>query len=106
MKDSWFISGALSLALVAGPLSLFSAQAGVSDPADVYLVVSLSRQAELSSQFDPQGLRPVGPTTGFLGRFVIAPPDAHASLTSAGYLVLPASALAALCGADAPERRS
>jgi hypothetical protein len=105
MRDALFISGALLLALVAGPLSHVSAQAGAADPGDVYLVVSLGGRADLSSSVDTSGSRPLGPTEGLLGRFVIAPPDAHASLKKAGFLVLPASTLAAICGLSGTDRR-
>jgi|GEM_PF-5898558 len=98
MQNTFWIIGAFVLALGAGPVASVSAKAGVPDPAGLYLLVDFGAGIDAPAGRTPHGVREFGLTRWPLGRLVVASPDQHRRLTRDGYLVLPASILAEICG--------
>ncbi len=86
------------LALLAGPVGFAASQASRPDPSNLYLVIG-ARQT-LDTALNRASVREVGPSRAPFARLVQMPPGFHAWLVNGGYLVLPASALAELCGID------
>ncbi|SEN67193.1 hypothetical protein [Palleronia pelagia] len=98
MQNSVWIIGAFVLALWAGPVASVSAKAGVPDPAGIYLVVGRGTGSDASAGLMSHGVRELGLSRAPFGRLVVASPDQHRLLNQNGYLVLPASFLAEICG--------
>lgn len=101
-KLLWII-GSFVLALCAGPAAVLSAKAGVADASDIYVVLGMRGRSEVTTALAALGVEEISLSGAPFGRLVIALPDQHSSLNDAGYLVLPASALAGLCGLETPE---
>ena len=96
-KSVLWIAAAFCLALSVGPVALLASTAGKADPADLYLVIDAG-PALPAGHMAALGARDIGPTRGVLARMLHAPPAARRRLLDAGYILLPAGALAALCG--------
>lgn len=94
-----WISAAFALALFAGPIAFIASQAGKADASHVYLIIGWGEKTQ-ADQIASFGARHIGPNQKMLSQMVEALPEAQARLTDAGYVLLPASALAALCGAQ------
>ncbi|MEO0502244.1 MAG: hypothetical protein AAFZ14_02880 [Pseudomonadota bacterium] len=99
-KPVLWIAAAFCLALSVGPLALLASTAGKADPADLYLVIDVGPVLP-ARQVAALGGRDVGPTRGALARMVHAPPAVRQQLLDAGHFLLPAGALAAICGVGA-----
>lgn len=105
MKSALWIFALLLLSAATGPLTFVMSQAGHRDTADVYIVLMPPSKSELSQDLSMLGGREIGPVQGMFGRMIIAPSTAHARLKKAGYTMLPASALAGLCGIETTSQQ-
>ena len=105
----WIWSGVM-LTVIAGPLTLVASQAGKADPGDLYIVFDVGRSSFAHETLETYGAKGVGPLRGVLASTVHAPPPSREHLLQAGYIMLPAGKLAAICGIEtdtnAPERTS
>ncbi|MEP3510115.1 MAG: hypothetical protein ABJN38_00015 [Lentilitoribacter sp.] len=103
MKLSLCLACVLSLSLAIGPTSFIFSQAGQADDSDIYIVLGLSVESALEKRFSDLSVREIGPVQPLLARLIVAPPTGYEQLKSAGYTLIPASALAALCGIDVEQ---
>lgn len=94
---SWILAAAC-LTLVVGPLMLVTAQAGQTDRADLYIIVDGGGSSLSQHELIAYGASGVGPLSGRLAQMIHAPPASRTRLLQAGYIMLPAAALAAICG--------
>lgn len=105
----WFSFAAL-LTVFVGPLSLFASHAGRADPADLYIIVDGGGPTLSQHTLIAYGASNVGPQRGTLAKMIHAPPTSREQLMQAGYIMLPASTVAAICGISTasatPSRRS
>lgn len=86
------------LAVSAGPIGFAMQQAGRLDPSHLYLVVGHPTQTD--GFLARQDTREVGPYRAPFAQLIETSPEFHAWLVAHGYVVFPASALAALCGLE------
>lgn len=93
----WFCV-VLSLAISAGPITYVLSQAGRGDPNALYLILDMRGQSRGLERSIRLGARAVGPESGILASMIQATPDIRDRLTREGFIILPAGALAALCG--------
>lgn len=100
-KSIIWLSSAIALTVLVGPLTFVASQAGRTDTADLYLVFEVSAKSASDTALQAYGARDIGPQRGLLGRMVHAPDGSRDRLLNAGYIMLPAGSLAALCGANA-----
>jgi len=96
---SWFFAAAF-FTLLVGPLTLFAAQAGEGDSADLYIIVGGGWLSIPQDRLLSYGASVIGPFRGRVSEMVHAPPSAREKLLQAGYIMLPAGHLAAICGID------
>ena len=73
---------------------------GQLDNSNIYLVLAFKFDGEDAAYFDALGLQEIGPERAMLSRMFLADTDAHTTLVRSGYLVVPASAIAAICGVE------
>jgi hypothetical protein len=93
----WIVATAC-LTLIVGPLAFVASQAGQSDGADLYIILDGGGSSLSQHGLNSYGARGVGPLRGKLAKMIHAPPSSRAQLLQAGYVMLPASTLAAICG--------
>lgn len=105
IKSIFWITSLFLLAFSAGPVAFLAHQSGRADATDLYLVFSTVSKTASSPNLTRHGAREIGPLRGWLTQMVYAPPSAHASLLKAGFYVLPAGAIAALCGIEPTPKR-
>lgn len=91
---------AFSCVAFTGPVAFVAAKANTPDPMALYLVFDLNRHDLANPLLASLGAVEVGPEQAKRARMVHAPPDVRTRLLDAGYLMLPAGALAAICGFD------
>ncbi|AEI95250.1 hypothetical protein RLO149_c033060 [Roseobacter litoralis Och 149] len=89
--------------LAVGPLSVVASQSGLPDKAGVYLVFEFGSSASLTRDMSSSGAQELGPIRPPLSRMILASQTAHDQLQTSGYTMIPASALAALCGIEIPK---
>ena len=94
-KSTLLIAAALILACLAGPMAVFLSSTGERDSSNIYVFLQASGDSALTQL----GLREVSPYRTFFARIVFIPPDLHLRLVESGYVILPAGALAEICGA-------
>ena len=94
---SWYFATAC-LTLVVGPLTLVASQAGQADRADLYIVLDGGGASLSQHGLSSYGARGVGPLRGRVAQMIHAPPSSRKQLLNAGYIMLPAATLAAICG--------
>ncbi|WP_299619330.1 hypothetical protein [uncultured Tateyamaria sp.] len=96
-----WLSIALCAAVFVGPVALLASQSGRADPADLYFVVGVGVPGLSDAALTDAGARNIGPAHGAMARMIHAPKTAHARLVQGGFVMVPAGALAAICGIDA-----
>lgn len=97
MLRIWLLSLCpLLVAMVAAPVAHVASRSGQHDGSNVYVVIDTD--SDLSAALTAAGARDIGPQTAPFARLMYAEPVAHAKLIASGFWVIPASALAALCG--------
>lgn len=94
---TWLVSGTV-LALLVGPMALLATQVGRPDPADLYIVFDALGPPLSKQKLEASGGIGVGPLRGLLAEIVHAPPSSREQLAQAGYIMLPAGKMAAICG--------
>ena len=88
------------LAVLAGPVALIASQ--TNEPAgDIYLLVTRD-PAIAGHRLESFGVRALGPETAAFGLFVTAEDEAVQAASDAGYWLIPAAKLAAICGWNSP----
>lgn len=87
--------GLVLLALLAGPAALVSSQAARLDAAGLYLVIG---RGEDTRNIETAGARTIGLAQAPFARLIEASPKAHARIQDLGFLIIPASTLARICG--------
>ncbi len=90
------------LAAMAAPLTLAQG-ASVVDSRGVYLVVSRAPDASAQA-LENMGVKSLGPVSAPFAHFAQASPEQHRAARDAGYLLIPANHLAAICGIQSKER--
>ena len=103
IKTSLWLCAAFLLAMTIGPVTFAMAQSGRPDGADIYLVLEPRASAGLTRDLARVGAREIGPLRAPFARLITAVPTGHADLQNSGYLIMPASALALLCGIKIKE---
>lgn len=98
LKAALCLICACALAILAGPFAFAASYLGKPDPNELYLVFDFGLGGSVRSDVIATGARAVGPQRGILAEMFHAPPGAFETLVAAGYVVLPAGQLAALCG--------
>ena len=99
---SWFVAlGCLTLGV--GPIALVASQAGRADRTDLYFLLDIGAASLSRQQLTTYGAGGVGPLRGKLAQMIHAPPASRQRLRDAGYLLMPAGALAAICGIDTAD---
>lgn len=81
-----------ALTFIAPPAMVIAQGVGKTDQRGVYLMLSLN-PTEL-----PTSARSIGAEGSFFGQFIQVSESHHESLRAAGVVLLPASALAEICG--------
>lgn len=101
----WFSFAAILTVL--SPLGLLASHAGQADSANLYIIVDGGGASLTPHRLTSYGARGVGPLRGRLAKMIHAPPASQKQLLQAGYIMVPASALAEICGisTDIPEKR-
>lgn len=100
---AWLI-GAMIFTLVIGPASFVMSQSGRADVSDIYIILDFGSAKTLTQQISAFGGTEIGPTRPPLSRMILAPAAVHARLRTAGHILIPAGALAFLCGiAESPS---
>ena len=94
---TWFV-GMVCLTMIIGPVTLFASQVGQPDRADLYFIVDGGGSPQRAHTLASYGARDVGPMRGRLAKMIHAPPSSREQLLQAGYVMLPASTLAEVCG--------
>ncbi|SMX25418.1 hypothetical protein [Boseongicola aestuarii] len=94
---AWYLAIAC-LTLLVSPLAIVSSQAGQADPADLYIIVDGGGSSLSQRNLISYGASEVGPFRGLLAKMIHAPPSSRTLLLQAGYVMVPASTLAAICG--------
>ncbi|MEP2642420.1 hypothetical protein [Roseobacter sp.] len=100
LKSVAWLSCAFAFTFLVGPVAFIASQSGQQDAADLYVVVEVGAQPLSQETLVVFGARDVGPVRSVLAKMILAPPAARERLLDAGYILLPASALAALCGIE------
>ena len=93
-----WLSLAAWLSVLAGPMAFFVSQIGDADPADIYIVVDGGGSSLSEQKLAAYGARGIGPLRGQFARMIHAPPTSRKRLLHAGFIIMPARALAELCG--------
>ncbi len=93
----WF-SLAAWLSVVAGPMAFVISQVGRAAPADIYIVVDGGGSSLSQHMLAAYGASAVGPLRAQFAKMIHAPPSAREQLLHAGFIMMPAKALAAICG--------
>lgn len=86
------------LAALSGPASFVLSQAGQRDKGGVYLVLDFSAQERLADDLSLYGARAIGPTIPLFSRMITVSENGWEALRKSGYILLPATALATICG--------
>ncbi|MFK7837359.1 MAG: hypothetical protein AB8B60_14170 [Sulfitobacter sp.] len=102
-QSTLWLTGAFFFSLLVGPLAFLGTQAGEPDPSDLYLVLGIWSEQEADMHLASFGAQAVGPENGVFSQLIVVEPDMHQKVKTAGYVLLPASAIAALCGIS-PKR--
>jgi hypothetical protein len=89
----------LMLAGLSGPLSL-AASSKYDAKTDVFVLLSRNLP-DAETHLSGIGVQAFGPISARFGSFVYADAQARKRAAEAGYVLIPAAALAALCGLDA-----
>lgn len=103
IKSSLWIIGVFVFTLAIGPVSVVASQLGLPDNAGIYLVFEFGSSARLTRDMSSSGAHELGPIRPPLSRMILASQTAHGQLKASGYTMIPASALAALCGVEVPK---
>lgn len=100
LKPNLWMSCVTLLALAIGPLSFLASHSGRADDGDVYIVFEIGSSTRLTKEISSAGAWEIGPKRPPMSRMIQASTAPHAQLKQAGYVMIPASALAALCGIE------
>jgi len=103
IKTSLWLCAAFLLAMTIGPVTFAVAQSGRPDDADIYLVFETRGAHRLTRDLAGIGAKEIGPVRAPFARMITAVPTGHAHLIKSGYIVMPASALALICGIKVKE---
>ncbi|MEP3918184.1 hypothetical protein [Ascidiaceihabitans sp.] len=90
-----FLCGPMLVAILAGPLAV-AARQGQHDSLGVYLLLSQNPEAT-GQPLQMMGVYPVGPSVARFGMLVTGDDGAVQQAMDAGYWLVPAQTLAALC---------
>jgi len=101
-RAAWFVL-ASAVTLLVGPFAFFTSQIGRPDPGDLYVIVDIGGKDGTTRAAIASGAAIVGPTRAPLATMIHAPQPVWARLSQAGYLLLPAGAVAAICGIDTAQ---
>lgn len=93
----WLCSPIL-LAALSGPASIVLSQAGQRDEGGVYLVLDFGAKERLANDLSRYGARAIGPTAPLFSRMITVSENGWEALHKSGYILLPATSLAAICG--------
>ncbi|WP_146188187.1 hypothetical protein [Ascidiaceihabitans donghaensis] len=91
-----FLCGPMLVSVLAGPLAV-AARQGQNDSLGVYLLLSQNPEAT-RQPLQMMGVYPVGPSVARFGVLVTGDDGAVEQAMDAGYWLVPAQILAALCG--------
>lgn len=94
----------LAFALVAAPAALLANQTGQPDRANIYVLIDTPNLSDFANATIAD-VSDIGPVRARFARMIYADPSAHHQLIESGYWVIPASALAALCGISSDSLR-
>lgn len=95
-RVTFFLVVPLVFAVMAGPFALALGQ-GDRGTGDIYLLVSRVPDAAIRT-LQSYGAQPVGPEMARFGAFMTADKDSLNAARDAGFLMIPATTFAAICG--------